>query len=149
MNDPTGKKIIKRYQVQHPLLKRYIKFIWEIQDDNVCINRKIIPLRNIDLRFNLGDASFYISENNKNHLLGKVFFSGLSDQFKDASMKITGKVHLLGVCFHPEGFYPFSRIPASEFKNHILDASEAGLCLFKSIHNKLMDARDIKIRIFK
>jgi len=67
---------IRRYGVQHPLLKKYIKFFWELHIENTQLNHKIIPQRNINLRFNLNDTPHYVSSNGKVQLLEDIYFSG-------------------------------------------------------------------------
>jgi AraC-like DNA-binding protein len=139
---------IKRYPVQHPLLKNYIKFFWELQIQNTNLNHNIIPQRNINLRINLNETPHYVSSNGKDHLLEDIYFSGLQDHFKNAHLKLDGKVDVLGVCFYPEGFYPFFKIPVSEFKNQFLGASEVGFKLAVKISEQLKEAPDIASRLF-
>jgi AraC-like DNA-binding protein len=138
---------IKKYPVQHPLLKNYIKFFWELQIESTQLNHKIIPQRNINLRFNLSDTQHYLYSNDKANLLENVYFTGLQDQFRYAHLQLNGKVDVLGVCFSPEGFYPFSKIPVSEFKNQILGADEVGIKMINSISEKLKEAHGIASRI--
>jgi AraC-like DNA-binding protein len=138
---------IKRYPVQHPLLKKYIKFFWELRIDNMHLNHKLIPQRNINLRFNLSETPQFVCLNGEELLLEDVFFSGLQDHYMNAHLKLQGKVDMLGVCFLPEGFFPFLRIPVSEFKNRWLGATEAGFKLAKTIRERLMEAPTIEIRL--
>ncbi len=138
---------IKRYPVQNPTLRNYIKFFWEIRVDDMQLNHKLIPLRNINLRFNLSDTPQYFCLDGKESLLEDVFFSGLRNSFRNTYMKLDGKIHMLGVCFFPEGFYPFLKIPVSEFKNQLLGASDVGFNLAKTISEQLKMARDIKTRL--
>ena len=138
---------IRKYPVQHPLLKKSIKFFWELHIEHVQLNHKIIPQRNINLRINLNDNPHYVSSNGKEHLLENVYFSGLQDHFKNSHLKIEGKVDVLGVCFFPEGFYPFLKIPVSEFKNQLLGAKEVGLKLAEKIGERLKEASDVAVRL--
>lgn len=140
-------KVLKKYSVQHPLLKKYIKFFWEIDAEYMQLNHTIIPVRNIDLKFNLSDTPHYLHINNTSHLLEKVYFSGLQDRFRNARISLQGKVHVLGICFFPEGFYPFLKIPVSECKNQVLGAGETALFPPETIHEKLMEAPDIAARL--
>ncbi len=133
--------------VQHPLLRNYIKFFWEIHAEQMQLNHKVIPLRNINLRFNLSETPHFVDLNGKEHLLEDVFFAGLHDQFRNTYMKLSGKVHMLGVCFYPEGFYPFFKIPVSEFKNQLLGATEVGFNLSNSINDQLKAAPDVTTRL--
>lgn len=54
---------IKKYAVRHPLLKRYIKFFWELHIEHMQVNHRIIPQRNINLRFNLNETPQYLTFN--------------------------------------------------------------------------------------
>ena len=99
------------------------------------------------MRFNLGDTPQYFSLDGKDHLLENVFFSGLFDQFKFGQLKMNGKVHVMGICFFPETFYPFSKIPVSEFRNQILGVSEVGLNMSKNIIERLQESPDIATRL--
>jgi AraC-like DNA-binding protein len=139
-------KLIK-YPVRHPLLEKYIKFFWEIHAEHMQLNHKLIPVRNIDLKFNLGDTPHYECLNGKEHLLEDVYFSGLQDHYRNAHIKLNGKVDVLGVCFLPEGFYPFLKIPVSEFKNQLSGASEVGFNAANTINERLKDAPDAAARL--
>ncbi len=138
---------IRKYPVQHPLLRKYIKFFWEIHIDNMKLNHKIVPQRNINLRFNLSETPYYACLNDKEHLLEDVFFSGLHDHFGNTHLKLTGKVHMFGVCFLPEGSYPFFRTPVSEFKNQLLGAGEVGFNTANTIGERLKEAPDLTARL--
>jgi AraC-like DNA-binding protein len=139
--------LIRKYQVRHPLLKNHIKFIWELIIENAGLNNKIIPQRNINLRFNLIDTPQYACINGRDQLLENVNFSGLQDKYMNAHLKLNGKVHILGVCFYPEGIFPFLNIPLSEFKNQLLGANEIGIRLMNEICEQLKEARDIIARL--
>ena len=138
---------IRRYPVQHPLLKNYIKFFWELHIENAYLNHKIIPQRNINLRINLNETPHSINSNGVEHLLEDIYFSGLHDHFKNMQLKINGKVDVLGVCFFTDGFYPFFKIPVSEFKNQLLGAREVGFKITKTITERLKEATDIYSRL--
>lgn len=138
---------IRKYPVQHPLLKRHIKFFWEIHVDQMQLNHKLIPVRNIDLKFNLSETPHYVCLNGKEQLLEDVYFSGLHDHCRNAHIKLNGKVHLLGVCFLPEGFFPFLKIPVSEFKNQLLGAREVGFNSAGTISERLKEAPDVATRL--
>jgi AraC-like DNA-binding protein len=134
--------VIIKYQVRHPLLKSYIKFFWELNIENAKLNHRIIPQRNINLRFNLNDTPHYAKIKGKENLLDSVNFSGLQDRYMNAHLKLNGKVHVLGVCFYPEGLFPFFNIPVCEFKNQLLGANEIGKRLLNEICEQLKEAPD-------
>lgn len=138
---------IKKYPVRHSLLKNYIKFFWEIKTENMQLNHKLIPQRNINLRFNLSETPQFISRDGMVDMLENVYFSGLQDQFGNTHLKLSGKVDMLGVCFHSDGFYPFVHNPVSEFKNKLLGANEAGLKAINNIGERLREAPDITARL--
>lgn len=54
---------------------------------------------------------------------------------------------MLGICFLPEGFFPFFRVPVSEFKNQILGTNEVGLKLVNALSERLKKAPDIAARV--
>lgn len=138
---------IKKYPVQNLILKNYIKFFWEINIEHMQLNHKLISQRNINLRFNLSETPHYVCLDGKEHLVEDVFFAGLQDHYLNAHMKLNGRVHLLGVCFWPEGFFPLLKIPVSEFTNKFLGAGELGFKLAKTISERLKEANDIAARL--
>jgi AraC-like DNA-binding protein len=138
---------IRRYPVQHPLLKKYIKFFWELHIESMQLNHKLIPQRNINLRFNLSGTPQFVCLDGKECMLDDVYFSGLQDHFCNSHIKLNGKVDMLGICFLPEGFFPFFRVPVSEFKNQILGTNEVGLKLVNALSERLKKAPDIAARV--
>lgn len=138
---------IKKYPVQHPLLKNYIRFFWEIHIDNASLNHKLIPQRNISLRFNLNETPHFVTINGQEHLLDDAYFSGLHDHFINAHLKINGKIDTLGICFFPDGFFPFINFPVAECKNQVLGVAEVGLKQYKTISQKLNEAPDVNARL--
>lgn len=138
---------IKKYPVRNPLLKRYIKFFWEIHAEHIQLNHKLIPQRNINLRFNLCETPQYVCLNEKEQLLEDVFFSGIQNRYLNASLKLNGRVDVLGVCFLPEGFFPFLKIPVCEFKNQLLGAGEVGFKPAKTINERLREAPNADARL--
>lgn len=138
---------IKTYPVRHPLLRKNIRFFWEIRAEHMQLNHKLIPQRNINMRFNLGETKQYVHLNGSDFSLEDVWFSGLQDHYLNAHLKLSGKVHIFGICFYPDGFYPFLRIPVAECKNLLPGTCEAGFRLAQSICDRLKDARDTAARL--
>ena len=138
---------IKKYPVLHPLLKSYIRFFWEIHIDNANLNHKLIPQRNISLRFNMNDTPQYVILNGEEHLLEHAYFSGLHDHFINAHLKINGKIDTLGICFFPDGFFPFINFPVAECKNQVLGAAEVGLKTYKTISEKIKEVPHVEERL--
>jgi AraC-like DNA-binding protein len=138
---------IIKYPVQHPLLRKYIRFFWELHIDHARLNHKIIPQRNINLRFNLSETPHSVNIDTTEQLLEDIYFLGLHDHFRNVNLKINGKVDVLGICFYPDGFYPFLKIPVSEFKNQLLGADEAGFKRANNIIGRLKEAQHAAARL--
>ena len=111
------------------------------------LNHKLIPLRNIDMKFNLCETPSFLCLDGIEHLLEDVYFSGLHDHFRNARLKLNGKVDMLGVCFLPEGFYPFLKIPVSEFTNQLLGTGEVGFSPAIRISERLRETPDTTSRL--
>ena len=111
------------------------------------LDHKLIPVRNIDLKFNLNDTPHFLCHAGEQYKLEDAYFSGLQDHFRNAHIKLTGKVDVLGICFNPEGLYPFLKIPIAEFKNQLLGTGEVGFIPAKIIGEKLKEAPDITARL--
>jgi AraC-like DNA-binding protein len=137
---------MKKYPVQHPLLRKYIKFYWEIHSEHMQLHHRFIPVRNIDLKFNLSDTPHYFCLDGEEHALENVYFSGLHDHFRNAYLKVNGKVDILGICFYPDGLFPFIKIPLSEFRNQLLGSSEAGFNWASALNERLREAPDAAAR---
>lgn len=138
---------IKRYPVHHPLLKNYIKFFWEINANYMQLCHKITPQRNINLRFNLSETPQYACIENEDSLLEEVSFSGLQDSFRNIQLKSEGCVKTFGISFQPYGFYPFFKIPVSEFKNQLLGGNEIGFKATNEINERLKEASNSTERL--
>ncbi|MCG8412147.1 MAG: helix-turn-helix domain-containing protein [Bacteroidales bacterium] len=128
---------IKRYKVQNPVLKNYIKFFWELCIDHTKINHKLLPQRNINIRFNLSDTPHRVFQNNQTSTLEDVYFCGLQNKFTNAYLRFEGKINVIGICFYPDGLFPFLKIPLSEFRNQILGANEIGFKRAEKIISRL------------
>ncbi|MFA8299093.1 MAG: DUF6597 domain-containing transcriptional factor [Hyphomicrobiales bacterium] len=141
---------IKKYPVNHPILSKHIKFYWEIKADNIELNHKLIPLRNINLRFNLSDTPHYIIQDHKELQLDHIFFSGLHNSNINTSIKVKGSVDMFGICFYSDGFYPFINTPISDFTNHIININQSNLSLQEGIVEQLKDkTTENKIKIIE
>lgn len=134
------KNDIKKYPVQHPILRKYIKFFWELRIEQAQFNHKIIPQRNINIRFNLSETPHFLTVNKEPKKLEEAYFLGLHSQNKNLALQVNGKVDLLGVCFLPDGFYPFIKVPISEFKNQLLGAYEVSFKSADIICERLKEA---------
>jgi len=138
---------IKKYQVQHPLLRKYIDFFWQLHIEQTQLNHKLIPQRNINMRINLCSTPHYVCRGDNEVLLDDVYFLGLQNKYANAQLKLDGNVDVMGICFKPYGFYPFLKIPVSEFKNQILGADEVGFKIAKRISERLKGGANISNRL--
>ena len=71
----------------------------------------------------------------------------MQNKFPDAHLNVSGRVHILGVCFKPDGFYPFFRIPLSEFKNQVLSTDEISCKVTGAITEKLQSVASTQERL--
>ena len=133
---------IIRYPVRHPLLQSYINFFWELKIDKAELNHWLIPQKNVNMRFNLSDTPHYLGHGDHVSKLEDVYFPGLQSRFLNSSLRVSGNVDVIGVCFAPYGFHPFMRIPGSEFRDQVLGADEIGLRVVKEITERLREAPD-------
>jgi len=140
--------IINRYQVRHPLLRNYIRFFWEINMDNADLNHVLIPQHDINIRFHLANNQQYAVVNGMEKALEPVNFAGLQDRNISTRLSMKGNVHVLGICFYPDGLFPFIRIPANELKNQLLGAEEAGLRHLHEIGERLGEQPGLSERLF-
>jgi AraC-like DNA-binding protein len=138
---------IVRYPVQNPVLRKYINFFWELRVESIKLNHRLIPQRNINMRLNLSDTPHYMCRDNKLHCLENAYFPGLQNKFLNSHLVINGKVDVLGISFAPFGVYPFLKIPATEFRNHILGTDEIGLRSISKICEQLKDTPDTSTRL--
>ncbi len=138
---------IKRYPVRHPLLQRYIFFFWELRIDNAELNHWLIPQKNVNMRFNLSDTPHYLCRADQESRLEDVYFPGLQSHFMNSCLKVSGRIDVLGICFAPDGFFPFLKIPASEFRNQVLGADEIGFRIADSICGQMKETSDTHERL--
>lgn len=131
---------IQRYPVSHPLLRQYILFFWELKIDNAELNHWLVPQRNVNMRFNLSDTPHYLSQGESVSRLEDVYFPGLQSRFLNSSLKVSGKIDVMGVCFAPDGFHPFIRIPGAQLRNQVLGANETGFKMANAIAEQLKEA---------
>lgn len=99
-------------------LKKLIKFFWIFRScDEADIQGKLIPMNNIDLIINLASPIKYISSSLE-ETFEKSHFCGIQNNYRIVKQK--GNVDIIGVSFFSTGFYPFIKIPVSEFANKIV-----------------------------
>ncbi|HNY02808.1 MAG TPA: helix-turn-helix domain-containing protein, partial [Bacteroidales bacterium] len=139
--------VIHRYPVKHPLLRKHIRFFWELRAEHMHLDHTLIPQRNINLRFNLCDTPHFIHDGDRVTRLESSYFPGLQDHFRHLHLRLDGRVEVLGVCFSPAGFYPFAGIPVSEFKNQVLGVREVGNGILHALSERLREADGTTARL--
>ncbi len=112
---------IERYEVSNPILRQYVNFFWTINQSNIDLNHKFLPLKNIDLIINLSSNSKYRKTDNREGDLSQVYFMGIMDKFKYNWIIEGGKLDIIGISFSNFGLFPFVKKPLAEFKNEIID----------------------------
>lgn len=138
---------ITRHPVAHPILKKYIKFFWTLTIDNINLNVSLVPQQNINIRFNISETEHHFRQNDLQKRLDEVYFMGLHNHHPSTQLLVNGKVDILGICFQPDGVYPFFKTPLSEFSNHILSATDIGLTNFPEINQRLKEASTTTTRL--
>lgn len=138
---------ITRHPVVNPILRKYIKFFWTLTIDYIDLNVSLIPQQNINIRFNLSETQHYFKRNNLQKRLDEVYFMGLHNHHPSTKLLVNGNVDILGICFQPDGVYPFFKTPLSEFSNHILGVTDIGLTNFLEINQRLKEASNTITRL--
>ena len=107
----------KKFYPRAKQLKNLIKYFWvfECREINLC--HKILPVNNIDIVINFLSPMIFEKNGISNQIQSNIFFRGLTKEH--TILKQQGATLTIGVSFFPAGFYPFFRIPVSEFKNEI------------------------------
>lgn len=137
---------IKRYYPKAQPLRHLIKYFWVLESDGpITLNHKILPVTNIDILFNFLAPMTFERDGRWFETSGNIFFSGLNH--RHIMMKQQGLVLTIGVSFFPAGFYPFFRIPVSEFENatYGLDAVLNNVAI--ELEEKLREADRISDKI--
>lgn len=106
---------VKKYLPINPVLKKLIKFYWTINSEKeTTIQGKLIPLNNIDLIINLSSPIKYIKGGSE-EIFYKSHFSGIHNNSR--IIQQNGILDVIGISFFSTGFYPFVKVPLSEFEN--------------------------------
>lgn len=137
---------IKKYYPEAEPLKRLIKYYWVLESDiPITLNHKILPCANIDIIVNLLSPMKFEKQGVIHETPGNIYFSGLTSNH--TIMRQQGIVLTIGVSFFPAGFYPFFKIPVSEFKNNAfgLDAVLNRIAL--ELEEKLREAGRLSDKI--
>jgi hypothetical protein len=115
---------LKKYYPNNNSLNNYVNFFWVIDCNHTDLNHKMLPMRNIDLIFNISRNSFYTDDTGSPQKLPNLYFYGLSSKQNFKLVKPSGNLFTIGVSFKPTGLFPILGIPIVEFKNKIINLSD-------------------------
>lgn len=128
----------------NPVLKKLIKFYWIIKSKNeTTITGKLIPTNNIDLVINLSNPVKY-KKGTKQYLFRNTHFSGIHNSYRIITQKTP--LDVIGISFYPTGFYPFIKVPISEFANSMLPIHNIISCFDRKVE-RLAETESIYQRI--
>lgn len=114
MNAPSIQ--VRRYDIRDPLLRPFVKYIWIMSSDGtVFIDKRMLPVANIDLVFSRRDSTTYVTEGEAPTTVNNCHILGIHDH--PHKVKQEGYLSVLGVSFRPAGAFPFFGIPMLEFRN--------------------------------
>lgn len=136
---------IKKIYPKAKHLKNLIKYFWVFGCPKINLYHKLLPVKNIDIIFNLLSPMIFEKNGITFETPGKIFFRGLTRQY--ILMKQQGAVLTIGASFFPEGLYPFFGIPISEFKNETFGLDTILKNLANEIEAKLMHTDTISRKI--
>lgn len=109
---------IKKFYPKAKPLKNLIKYFWVSENHSpITLCHKLLPVNNIDIIFNLSSSITFEKNGVTYKTPGDIFFRGITDEH--ILMKQQGAVLTIGASFFPAAFYPFFKIPVSEFKNEM------------------------------
>lgn len=110
---------IKKFYPRTKPIKKLVKYFWVFEKPGLTtLCHKLLPVNNIDIIFNLLSPMTFVKNGMSNETSDNIYFRGITN--KHIIIKQQGAVLTLGASFFPAGFYPFFRIPVSEFRNEIL-----------------------------
>jgi len=136
---------LKKYAPIHPALKKLIKFYWIIQGSNELVfHGRLIPTNNIDLILNFSRPIQYRSQAKKD-TFASAHFSGIQNNYRIMAQK--GQLDVVGISFHPTGFFPLIKVPLYEFANHMF-SMENILPGFERKVERIGETASIPQRIF-
>lgn len=127
-------------------LKKLIKVFWIFRScDEADIQGKLIPMNNIDLIINLASPIKYINSSLE-ETFEKSHFCGIQNNYR--IVKQNGIVDIIGISFFSTGFYPFIKVPVSNFKNKIVLIDDVIQDFDKQVESlKKIDSNENRISI--
>ncbi|WP_027186225.1 AraC family transcriptional regulator [Desulfovibrio inopinatus] len=126
-------------------LKNLIKYFWVFECRNINLCHKILPVNNIDIIINFLSPMIFEKNGISSEIPSNIFFRGLTKEY--TTLKQHGAASAIGVSFFPAGFYPFFKIPVSEFKNGTFGLDIILRSRVHEIEEKLIDTATISEKI--
>ncbi|MDN5200050.1 helix-turn-helix domain-containing protein [Fulvivirgaceae bacterium BMA10] len=122
-------------------LKPFIKFFWILEDltgiqEKHSIER-VIPDGCMELIIHYGDR-FQQYDQTQWKDQSKSLLAGQLKKF--LLLRPTGIMGMVGARFHPNGAYPFFKIPMNEFQGHVIEADN--ICDISMLENKIYETKD-------
>ncbi len=137
---------IKKYYPQAAQLKPLVKYFWVLDSARpLTLDHTILPVNNIDIIFNFLSPMAFEKKGTLHHTPGKSYFSGLTAT--PMVMKQQGPVQTIGVAFFPAGFFPFFKIPVSEFTDETIGLEALVKHVANHLESRLQTAKRIQHKI--
>lgn len=131
-----------RYPVNHPILKKLIKYYWLIQSQSpIEVNHKLLPVSNIDFILNLSSPIRYLKDEKTEIVPTGFHFNGIRDRY--FLVKQTGRLRIFGISFFSMGLFPILKMPISEFKDKTIELDLAISNFTETIINKINNIQSI------
>ncbi len=143
---PMTSIAIKKYYPTAAPLKSLIKYFWVLDSGrHISLHHKILPVNNIDILINLKSPMTFEKKGVTYKTPGNIYFQGLNGDH--TLMQQEGTVLTIGVSFFPTGFFPFFKIPVSEFKDDTIGLDVLLNALTTELEDKLRAAKTMAAKI--
>lgn len=133
--------IIKKYNINNPLLRSFIKYIWVIDTKiETEVSHLLLPVNSIDLILNFSSPIKYEIKDQKDIITNEFHFCGL----REYPMKIVqkGNLNVIGISFLPYGLFDFFNISVSKFTSNVTELKEVSESLANVLKVKLEEEKN-------
>jgi AraC-like DNA-binding protein len=138
-----------KYQIVEPHqdLAALVKCYWSLESpkENTPARNTIVPDGCMKLIFHYGDLYKHHSENGSSITLPRCFLIG--QLTRPYEVEPTGETGTFFVCFHPDGFLPFTTIPLKEMENSAIPLGKLFGEDGQEIAQKILNAKSTLERI--
>lgn len=112
---------VAKCRPRNTILKNFIKYFWVIRtENNQQLLYKLLPVNNIDVVLNFA-APMHYHNGAEINTAPEYSFTGIRSHYQLVDQ--AGEWNIFGVSFFPAGFYPFLKMPLSEYKDQTIDFS--------------------------